>query len=97
MKTYCQSCGALGDYKAGHKPAFCVSCGSSMDKTQAKKKKKREEERTQETYEEEYNGEDDDLYVPDNINGLDVVIEGDWKQKSETLGSLIPPPEPEDE
>lgn len=98
MKTYCQSCGALAAYKAGHKPAFCSSCGSPMDKKQQKQKKRREsEDRAEGAYEEEDIGEDDMLYVPD-ISKLEVDIRGDWKQKGETLGSIIPhAPEPEDE
>jgi ribosomal protein L37E len=98
MKTYCRSCGGLATYKAGHKPAFCSSCGSPIDKKQTEKKKKREiEDKSQAEYDEEDIGEDDMLYVPD-ISKLDFDIKGDWKQKSETLGSILPSvPEPEDE
>jgi ribosomal protein L37E len=96
MQTYCQSCGAQITYKPSEKPAFCSSCGASTDKKKTKKAEKKmwAEEELEEL---EYNGEDDDLYVPDNISQLDVVIEGDWKQRGETLGSIVPPPEPENE
>ena len=102
MKTYCQSCGALVTYEAGNKPSFCSSCGGRLDSKAKVTKKNRDEERPETEYDEydEDNEDDSDahLYVPDNISKLDVEIEGDWKQKGETLGSILPkPPKSEDE
>jgi len=94
MKIYCQSCGAQITYKANDKPAFCSSCGSSISK---KNKKEERKMWAEEELEEEYHDEDAGLHVPDNIDKLHVVIEGDWKQRGETLGSIVPAPEPEDE
>jgi hypothetical protein len=98
MKTYCQSCGTLVAYKAGNKPSFCSSCGCSLDSknkaAKAPRKTSGQEDRSEAEYDEDES--DDHLYVPDNIFKLDVDIQGDWKQKGVTLGSILPQ-SPEDE
>tara|TARA_Y100000401_G_C8253383_1_gene189403 strand:+ start:247 stop:555 length:309 start_codon:yes stop_codon:yes gene_type:complete len=92
MQTYCQSCGELLSYRAGNKPTFCSSCGVSLDPTAktvaSVKKETKRIDRSEAEYDED--DSDDHLYVPDNIFKLDVDIQGDWKQKGMTLGSIMP-------
>lgn len=60
----------------------------------APRKTSGQEDRSEAEYDEDES--DDHLYVPDNIFKLDVDIQGDWKQKGVTLGSILPQ-SPEDE
>ena len=85
MKLYCSSCGHPNPY-AAKKPNFCVNCGTNFATGEAIQQpvdSTVNEENLENLVEIEQDG-----FTTDNIDGLDVEIEG-YNKTGITLGQVI--------